>query len=264
MSYDSALAALRAEDRQAVEHELSTWTGDDDAPVAENIRRETSLPHGVFVQLLAAFSAVLPTTVADGPDLFDVVCRGYKLKGPSVRGIPPRVLGRAVPMADLVEWLLGHPDLPPDIFEEELRHLIRLCAGRPEGITALLGGQVPLGRHVIWATFRNPDRNRSPFLPPLDTRAAVRTALGLGLKALEQPWVVLVYLIPDSPRQGIHMPTVADAGSYRYFSPVNDAAEEEHGWTKPLDHDPPAFPPQPEVVHADDLDYRVTDLIVLD
>lgn len=201
---------------------------------------------------------------ASGPEHFDTVCRDFKLKGPNVGGVPPRVLGRAVPLASLAEWLLTHPDCPTDIFEEELQHLIHLHTQRPERITELLGRQVPLGRHVIWSTFANPDRSRSPFQPPLDTRAAVRTALGLGLQALEQPWVLLVYLIPDGSCRSIHMPTVADAGSYRYFSPVADASKEDHGWTRPLDHHPPTFPPQPEVVHAENLDYQVTGLIILD
>lgn len=259
MSYRAALAELPADDAKAIEDELNGWL--DHAPVADNVRRETALPHGEFVRLLNSFVAQLPPVGSTGPELFDVVCRDHKLKGPEVGGIPPRALGRAVPLERLVEWFhAGNARITKLRWEQ----LVRRHAARPERLASLLGAAVPLGRYVIWSTFTNPHRNSQPFTDPLHTMENVRTALGLGEDPLEQPWVLLVYEVTGGSGSTIRKPTVADAGRYRYYSPVSDASKEEHGWTQPLPPNASAIDPQPEVVHAEALDHQVTQLTILE
>jgi hypothetical protein len=259
MSYHMALSALSPKQRQTIEAELAAWK--DHAPVADNLRRETALPHDEFVHLLEAFSSALSTPGSDGPGLFDIACRNHKLKGPRVRGTCPQVLGRAIPLNRLADLLYGSD---PGISRMQWERLARRHAAQPGKLARLLGRPVPLGRHVIWATFRNPERTCSPFADPLHTRERVRTALGLGEDELEQAWALLVYTPNDATTHDIRIPTVADAGSYRYFCCVADVATEDHGWTRPLEPNPLGLAPQPEVVHAEHTDYRLTHLAILE
>lgn len=262
MSYHAALSALDPNRATAIEAELASWLSGDYAPVGDNLRRETALPHDVFVRLLDSFAAKLPALDASGPEHFDTVCREYKLKGPYVGGVPPGILGRAVPLDRMVRLL--HETYPGfSLSRWEL--LTRRHAAQPDKLVRQLGQPIPLGRNLIWTTFRNPGRSSSPFgMPPLDTKENIRTALGLGDAPLEQPLVLLVYSPSDPASLDIRVPTVADAGFYRYFRCGQHAETEEHGWTCPLEPNPLGLPGQPEAVHAPHPDYRVTQLTILE
>lgn len=55
MSYPAALAALHPNQAKAIQAELASWQSGDYAPAGDNLRRETALPHDVFVRLLDSF-----------------------------------------------------------------------------------------------------------------------------------------------------------------------------------------------------------------
>lgn len=251
----STVIATAGPNAALVVAELGRWTRGTDSSrrqIAANLQAETALPDTEFRALLAAFAAELAKGTDGGP-AFEMACRSSKLKGPAVHGVMPTVLGRATTMRRLCGWLHDrHPSVTQEKFEQVIR-LHALPVARPSARLR----QAPLGQHVIWATFRNPDRNQPPFDPPLATKEAVITALGLGGQSAGETWVMLVYQ-PRCQRAELHLPTVADAGMYSYFRPVADVSTAEHGFTQPLPPNSMGLGPQPEIVHGDAISYDVT------
>jgi hypothetical protein len=252
MPWNTAIAA--GPNSGVILAELGGWVYGPDhtrGQVAANLRAETALPDAEFQALLEAFAAELANGT-DGGLAFETACRSLKLRGPAVRGVMPTVLGRATTMRRLCGWF---HDRHPSVTQEKFEQLVRLHAS-PVSRPSTRLRKAPLGRHVVWATFRNPDRDQSPFTAPLATKEDVITALGLGDQSAHGTWVMLVYR-PRCQRAELRLPTVADAGMYSYFRPVADVSTAEHGLTQPLPPNPKGLGPQPEIVHGDAVSYDI-------
>lgn len=256
MDFSGAINAVSTDVQNQVNCVLDQWKSGSDPScrqLAANLESELLLSCTDFPAFLAGFSRELENGV-DSLSAFDEVCKGHKLCGPRLAGVSPKRLGRATELSRLCSWI---SDQNPTMPMESVERLVRRHAISRSGSPSSKIEYAPLGRHVIWATFRNPERTEDPFVPPLSTKESIRTALGLGGLDRDTPWVLLVYE-PECDRRDFRVPTVADAGNCAYFRPVRTTCPPaEHGLTEPLLPNPNHLPGQPELVHGDAISYRL-------
>ena len=126
---------------------------------------------------------------------------------------------------------------------------LALAGSSPNPREARLLRRAPMGRFIVWATFREDEPDDDPFGHLPKTTEGIRTALGLG-ECPETETLVLINWRREGPYAtlSIHRPTVADAGMYPWYRPVSDASA-NWGYTAPLDPNPDELPAFPEVVH---------------
>lgn len=255
MVFSKALQNIPAESKKRIEKTIGEWENVGESLqciLAENLQSECLLPEKNFDELLRKFSQNL--LEQDATQAFEEACYHCKLKGPSMGGVFPIVIGRAAPLNRFCGWII---DKNPDLDKKTVERLVRSHAVSDRTSVANKIAKAPVGRYVIWSTFKNPNRNEIPFQSPLSTKEAVKTALGLGGVLTTEPWILLVYL-PQCEQQELRLPTVADAGKNPYFQPVpKTQAQPEHGWTKPLSPNPDELAPQPEIVHNQDISYQI-------
>lgn len=253
VSYTAAVKAMSTELRLRVVHQLTVWRN---APqwgqIVDNIEKETALPSADFGSLLRVFGEYLaqnkPPEVA-----WQAACQRpeHQFCGAVLPlSDRPEVVGRALSIAQYADQMSS---AGTHLNVQAARKLIRDYGNRnPSQVPAWVQRTLrvtPVGRHVVWATFDESNRQRDPFGRLLTRTADVVTALGLGHLAAEESLVLLAYRpLRDSKPEPLHRPTIAEAASWPLYRP-HSVAEHPYGYTLPLPPNAGQLPPQPEVVH---------------
>lgn len=241
MSFDHAFAALEPRLQVVVNAVLAKLATDanDGARIAANVQSEYHLPRDEMQRILSCLANCLKNPHADVDSIkkdFVDCCRTMKLKGPPIRGQRPEALARVVSESTFCHLAAhAHPGLSPSV----VRSWLQSCAAQTNVV--LLRNrfaEVPLGRHLIWATFA-PD----PRTPLQDTffRSAKETRDALSLPPANCRPPLYVFIYTPLASLSLHIPTISDAEWEPRFAPSPPHAV--HGLTS-------ATPPQPEVVHA--------------
>ncbi len=255
MVFTKALQSIPAASKKRVEDTIRDWektTKTCHNTVAENLRAEWLLEEKDFGELLKAFSKNLYSG-QEAMQAFEEACKQSKLKGPPMGGIFPTLVGRATTLDRFCGLIV---DINSDLGKGTVERLVRRHAISDKTTGSKRIDKAPVGKYVIWSTFKNPDRNETPFQSPLSTKESVKIALGLGGLSIDEPWVLLVYR-PQCDQQELRLPTVADAGENPYFQPVPRTPQPEHGWTKPLSPNPDNLAARPEIVHRPNISYKI-------
>jgi hypothetical protein len=243
--YQQAMATLPADGIAAIQNALNAWVGDADLKqVGQNICDETALALADFVELLRSFVTELATGTS-AENSWIAACRAHKRKGPRLSDAnSPPVLGRARGLADHADSVAqaSNGALTP---AEAKRLLLKSAGGLVGRLLDPFLRLAPLGRHLVWATF-NPD---NPTTDPFDrlpaTHVGICAALGLGRADTTLILLAWNHRVCGSPP--LHRPTVADAEVYPYYRPYPDP-NALWGFTHPLQLNPDALQPQPELV----------------
>lgn len=249
--FAGALDSLDATDRDLIIGQLDGWANGScskSSQVAANIRAETALSTDSFLALLRDFCGELKGDPADPRAGWKNACRKHKYAGAPVPPPGPARLGRALPIGQYAKLLAPKVGLTDAKAEDMIRKII-LAGPSPVAREARLLRKGPLGRFLIWATFRNGDSDADPFEHLPKRTEAIRTALGLG-ECPETETLVLVTWRREGPLAtlAIYRPTVADAEMYSWYRPVADPTS-PWGSTAPLSPNPASLPACPEVVH---------------
>ncbi len=182
-------------------------------------------------------------------DRWETVCRKHQFRGAALAEPVPTLLGRAVPIQTYAKLLA--PSALTDAQTEALIRKVAMAGASPVEREAKILRRGPVGRHVIWATFSAAAAAESPFRSMPHRTESIRTALGLGhLSETETLVLVSWRRVGPFATLALHRPTIADAGSFPWFRPVNDVAA-RCGYTRPLDPNPKGLSPCPEVVHKE-------------
>jgi len=249
--FANTVQSLTPDDRKLLTEQLGLWRNgacDKSKRVACNIDAETALGIDDFLALLQDFCTELRNDPAEPVSGWEAACRRHKFKGKPVPNPAPTRLGRALPIQQYAKLLAPKVGLS-DAKAEEMIRKVALSGSTPGPRETRLLRRTPVGRFLIWATFRENKPDGDPFGHLPKNTEAVRTALGLG----ECPETETLILI-NWKREGalatlsIHRPTVADAEMYSWYRPVQNAAA-PWGFTEPLAPNLQNFSPCPEVVH---------------
>ena len=237
---------------------LTVWRHGDAKcrQIARNFVDEKMLAtadHAEFLRELADKWKPVAANLDATLDIYrDTACR-FHLCGPGVRGCSVRLVGRGAAFGSVKKYLckalkLKGRSVTEDDLDAEIRGLVAefgfSAKNALQRLRKLLPG-IKLAGHPTWCAFVNPDRDTTPFLPPVNTMPFIRNAFGLGCLGISEEFLLFTY--DPNPYYGLKCPTVADAGDYPYFRPA--PADAEHGWTQPLDLSQPGISPQPEAVH---------------
>lgn len=246
MMFDDALSGLPVASQAAIQVALDAWASHPSCHrLCTNLRVETALPADAWATLLAAFAHRLGA--GEPPEeAWTVACRAHQRRG-AAHPAPPSVLARAMPETVYVDRLAeaAHVD------RRRAVRVLELATARgtapPPAVERLLRS-APLGRWLIWATFRADRSADRPFDGLPDDKDVIANALGLG-----EPWPPAVLLLLTYERPAglvVHRPTVADAATYVWYAP-HVSPSDPHRMTAPVD---PASPPGfglPEIVHRE-------------
>ncbi len=253
--YSRAVTALSPDQTTLVSGQVTAWeTGA--CPrwrrVSANIQAETALTFDLFCQLLEKFAGELSAGVDAPEECWRNACRSNQFNGRRLPDPIPECLGRATPISNYAILISESPGVTKS--DTECEKLIRKIdmkgpAAHPRELRILRRAR--LGRYVVWATFNEADSSRNPFDVLPRTREEVRTALGLGDCSETDKLVLLSYRSMGSwGSLELFRPTIAEADQYCWYSPVADSSA-DYGMTRPLDPNPSALLPQPEVVHRE-------------
>jgi hypothetical protein len=242
--FASVIADLSSSDRQEIQVRFTTIaTG---SPVGRrveaNIRLEAHLPRGAAEEIIANLLAE-PNEASRLSAKYIEICERNVLGGPTIGGIRPKTLGRAVVLDSLCAHLVRNHGFRTS--KQAEAWLKRQCKLDVAAVRASFA-HVPLGAKVVWATFREPSRDEDPFVPLPPAPDSLHIALALDPKTRGQPLVLFVYSPP--PGLALRFPTIADARWGRLFLPALNDSACEFGLTAP-ETDDPAVKPIPEVVH---------------
>lgn len=249
--FAATVDSLDAADRDLLAGQLELWINGScskSSQVASNIRAETALNVDSFLTLLRDFCGELRGNPADARGCWVTACRQQKCEGPLVTSPGPARLGRALPIAQYAKLLAPEVGLTDAKAEDMIRKIV-LAGASPIPREVRLLRRSPLGRFLIWATFRDGDSDADPFEHLPKRTEAIRTALGLG-ECPETETLVLITWRREGPwaTLAVFRPTVADAEMYSWYRPVADPSS-PWGSTAPLPPNPSSLPACPEVVH---------------
>lgn len=183
---------------------------------------------------------------SDAQHVKDAVTHTFRsliLTGPSATIPASRRLGALLPMDALAQYLVdsGHARTIM-----QARRLARRRLDHDQGAVLKVWKEVPLGRHVMWATF---DPEGGPAFADDWSANDLLCILGRGRHLAGDLILTFEYTLPEEIMA--HVPTVADAYAsavwdYR-FRPAD--AHQGYGWPVPWD-DCAHLPLRAKVVHA--------------
>lgn len=252
MTYSNARHQLSEELGQWLDHCLLQWRDADDwNRIAENIRSETALTEADFTNFLTAFAQRLQNGYS-GQDAYVATCRQFQFHGAGWIDKLPSLLGRAVRLNSFVDGLIeaNGDAISRDVAVDIVNRSVRSNALNDREHRILRRARI--GRHVIWATFREDDGSLSVIdVLPANGRD-VATVLGLGPLSADISYVLIAYGVDPPGNQDfiLHRPTIADAASNPYYRPHGNP-NCPHGYTRPLDPNDKGFSPRPEIVHRE-------------
>jgi hypothetical protein len=246
MIFHDALATLGTSERAEVRRRLTLIArlGRTGSHVEQNLFTESRLPLASAVDIL---NSLLRSLCGRGEleYTYKTACHRHTLKGPRMGGRRPRVLGRAIARGRLEDLLVKSGVFASassaDIFFRRLRGM-SLTKQRKRL------RRIPLGRHVIWATFCGENRKVNPFSRLPNDAGQIQDSLGFPLESRGDDVFLFAYSAPRSV--ALLFPTVADAEWNDVFCPAPDDPSIEYGLTRPS-QEAPALACQPEVVHHD-------------
>jgi hypothetical protein len=210
--------------------------------IEANITLETLLPFDAANEIVRALLA--EPNIADRlRTTYTAMCDRHVLTGPNIRGTRPTILGRAVVLPRVCARLAKYRRFRTS--KQAEAWLRRQCKLDPVKLRVSFR-DIPLGGRVIWATFREPNRNTDPFTPLPSKPVGLHDALALDVKDRGLPLLLFVYSPPTS--LSLRFPTIADARWGRQFRPAVSDSACPCGLTAPPTDDP-AIKPVPEVVH---------------
>ncbi len=249
--FNSALKKLDPARRKSVTTQLEAWTSEappsEAGQIAENITRETALPPAIFVLLLTDFADALPSH-ADPLIAWEKACELHSFATvPLATTDRPTKLGRvckfdAFPCRAVIKTS-----------DKRLKESLTKFAGRskpPRFLKNLLNAENLGWGNVIFATFNETDSTQDPFDGLPWDRDAIRTALGLGQSnhGTHDPYFLFRYLSSEPPDLPLHRPTIADAGTFSHFRPVN-SSKAKWGSICPIPPNNRNLPAKPELIH---------------
>ncbi len=186
---------------------------------------------------------------------FEEICEDNLLGGPEIGGKRPKILGRAVVLDAFCARLIKSSRFRT--MKQARAWVKRLCKLNVADLKNELAN-LTLGGYVVWATFREPNRDANPFTPLPAMPEPLHDALALDPKSRGRPLLLFVYSPPD--HLVLRFPTVADARWGRLFRPAVEDARCECGLTAP-DTDNADIKPVPEVVHETVFGNLVSDVL---
>jgi hypothetical protein len=259
ITFKAALKKLDPTRRKSVTTQLEAWTNEappsESGQIAENIANETALSPETFVQLLSDFADAL----AKHPDpliAWEEACGSHSFAGNALgRSDRPAKLGRvckfdAFPCRGFIKTS-----------DRRLKESLTKFAGHskpPRFLKNLLNAENLGWGNVIFATFNESDSTQDPFDGLPWDRDAIRTALGLGQSShsTHEPYFLFRYLSSEPPDLPLHRPTIADAGTFSHFRPVN-SSKAKWGSTCPIPPNNRKLPAKPELIHKQITGVRV-------
>ena len=218
------LATTRKGTQQAVRRCLQFllakgWNTDQQAVI--NIWAETRLSDATWKAMIKALRKAPQTIIAIRSAIRDV-CRGNLLAGPHIVCRDGQRFGRAVTLDRFCALVATTSYMAPTDVRRELRSTVR----KPLEIVRQRWRNRALGRHLMWAAFRDTARNCSPWQRLPSTADGIRAILGLDPLERGRSLLLLEYALP--PSDGPLYPTVADSlsgDSWPYFfRPASDGA----------------------------------------
>lgn len=246
--FNSALKKLDLARRKSVTAQLEAWANEtppsEATQIAENITRETALSSAIFTQLLSDFADALPRHT-DPLIAWENACKIHHFATSPLAAIDrPVKLGRAC-KSDI---FLKYAKTSDRIF----KRMLTKYAGSKKPLSAFIKilKTEKLGGPMIFATFNDSDSTQDPFGGLPWDRDAIRTAFGLGQfdHASPSPYLLFRYHSAEPPSLTLHRPSIADAGRFSHFRPVN-SAKAKCGFTRPLEPNLRKLSAKPELVH---------------
>jgi len=255
-AYQSALKKLDLKRWEAVYRQLDAWRKEvppsPSGQIAENIASETALTLGAFTQLLSDFADAL-TKHSDPLIAWDKACGSHLFNGKALGQIDrPSKLGRASKFDKFLQYV--------KTTDANFKTTLTKYAGvdkPPRFLKNILNVQ-PLGGPVIFATFKEADSTGDPFDGLPWDRDAIRTALGLGQPEhnTPDPYRLFRYHSTEPPALPLHRPTIAEAGTFSHFRPV-ESATAKWGSTHPIPPNSRKLSGKPELAHKQITGIRV-------
>ncbi len=163
MIFASVIADLEPGDREQIRIRFTTIAVGSPVGrrVEANIALEARLPLDAAREIVAGLLEQ-PNDAERLSAKYVEMCNRYVLSGPTIGGIRPKILGRAVVLGSLCAHLVrDHGFRTSEQAEAWLKRQCRLEAASLRSSFALL----PLGGEVIWATFREPSRDEDLSYP---------------------------------------------------------------------------------------------------
>jgi hypothetical protein len=244
MIFEKVFHALGTAERKEIRLRLTTiaTASPIGRQIEANIALEARLPFDAANEIFKALLAE-PNIPDRLRTAYAQMCDRHVLIGPKIGGRRPRILGRAVVLPRICARLTKYRRFRTS--KQAEAWLKRQCKLNSTELRASFRN-IPLGGRVIWATFREPNRDQDPFTPVASKPAELHDALALDVKDRGQPLLLFLYSPPTG--LALRFPTIADARWGRLFLPaVNDPAC-TCGLSAPPTDDP-AIKPVPEVVH---------------
>jgi hypothetical protein len=246
MAFDAVLSNWTSvSEREEIQRKLrllatSSRTG---SHVYQNMFSESRLNSAIVKEILESILKCAPD-LQSVITAFKQACYRHVLKGPSIKGTRPKVLGRAIAKTRFQDILIKSGMFnSSSSFDAFFRNLRAKTLAQQQSIMQ----NVPLGRFIVWATFFSRNRSRDPFAHlPADSRL-IQDALGLPVESREDDLFLFVYQPPKS--LALLFPTIADAGWNDVFSPAPKDAKVLFGQTRPS-VDNATLKCQPEIVHS--------------
>ena len=187
------------------------------APIADNVDAEAHVEPSDWDDLVATVGAAAPFDFGD----YLSWCYGHQRRGPAADPPLPDRLARAVSNDQFLSFLYDpHGARGVVGNEQDAENLLQLTGDLdPASTPASAQAQIPLGRHIMWATYDPGDPSRDPaevLTGGVPTAGADDILDRVGLPPKSEPVFVLVYRRQTTT---IHVPTIADAGGHDQFRP---------------------------------------------
>jgi hypothetical protein len=217
---------------------------EDIMPIIANLKSEQNLPEECMRNILTSLIHRDITTSYCFKDEYNEICKKFYLKGRTVQGLKINYFGNATFKKYLINQIVKANDdentseLQGEI-EEYIEELIRGDIPETEDLKNFF---IDSDQSRMWATWADTrDGNPFDFLktrnlrtdsPSFGSPYEVRLSLALGYDRLSKNCGSMLLLTYNSDKIGeLHVPTIADAGYYKYFLP--SPHDSNHGWTQP-------------------------------
>ncbi len=255
--YERTIRSFSTNEAREIEDLLAKLIVLGDASlIIANLKREKNLPQECMASILRS----LVINISDGSSReelkkeYNKICGKYPLKGNIIQNLRAEYFGNATFIEPLIKTILraNENDFSLGAFgDEEVRsYLMMLIKGNRSLREKDLDNFSlrPAERNWMWATWSDRDGG-SPFdfmqtkdltqVPPnLGSPYEVRLCLALECESLRSPtsncgnMLLLTY---EAAGIEARIPTIADAGYYKYFLPCSYSSD--HGWTNPSHQD---------------------------
>jgi hypothetical protein len=244
MIFRAVLEDFQADDKEAIRVRFATiaLSSGIGRQVESNMQLECKLPHDCAKSMILGLLAEA-NDIEQLRETFQRLCESNLLKGPEILGIRPKVLGRAMVLDSFCANLVRFRGFRTS--KQAEAWLKRQCKLDSANAAKTLS-QIPIGGAVVWATFREPERENDPFMPLPEHPQSLHDELALDPKSRGRPLLLFVYSPPEWLK--LRFPTVADARWGRLFRPALNDAQCECGFTAPPT-DEESVKPRPELVH---------------